>query len=122
MPAPRRRGLGELPPDIRRQSPIRSTGAELLAPTPAVGVSFVTRRFTSKAGSLFCLGHNTDRRYLLVQNQSANTITVEFGTAAKSTSLQIPTLTGFEWFYAVPVNAIYVYAAAAGNQFLVIEG
>lgn len=141
----RQGGLGDLPLDLE-------TGTRATFPVPAVSrqgarqmrpaqrapgvrgepvrMAFVPWNFQTVAGSKQFLNANATRRYLLVQNNSAADLWLNFGMDA-GLGIGVRILAGGsgEWYAAMfgddvygPVNSLYFWAAAAGGIFTVLEG
>lgn len=72
------------------------------------------------------LPHNSDRNYLVIQNQHATAdLWVDFGAAAVTSppSLRIPA--GAVWVWEdsfIPTDAVYLNSAVAGHPFTLKEG
>ena len=68
------------------------------------------------------LDQDTLRAYLLIQNQGASSIGIQFGASTVSPSVILTTGASYEPKF-VPTDAVYIHAVGAGSiQTLILSG
>lgn len=133
--------LGGLPADLRTghgavimpQLPVQAATARARAAlqnrtgtSPDAGTVRGARllpwTFKTIAGSRQFINARDPRYYLLIQNNSAADLWVNFDAdAAVGLGIKIVSGGSAEWYYFCPYNALYFWAAAAGGAFVVLE-
>lgn len=134
--------LGDLPADLQtkhdrhmpvavtRRDPRMSQGAARPGQQPAlVPVRLASWHFVTVAASKQYLSARENRRYLLIQNNSAADLWANYSAdAGNSVGIKIVSGGSQELWASMfgdgvtgPGNALYVWAAAAGGVFTVLE-
>lgn len=97
--------------------------AGVLLPNMFGPVMLSNRPFVIGPDSIELSGENKNRRYLLIQNNSASDFYVSFGVESSANrSIIIKANGGYYEPIRVPTNAIYINAASSGAAGILVEG
>ena len=127
----RHRPMGDLPPEMEGKTVGPAPGSEALKYRKQAleqqrsvinDINAVNAGHVIGTESVQVLVNNINRRYLLVQNNSAATIYLSFSNKANTFDGLKIISGGYYEPFIIPRSAVYLIAAAANSNVVVVEG